>query len=384
MEETKTEEVTQEPKLAEHELIIEEINSLDLITTSTSELIKFNKFSLDTPEHTAIRKALILKLCSEVFGSNFELQGTSIVTHFPEVDILNSNGNSYKIYDLFIKLTFNDSFKLTRRRFSGFRTTYSYLDFSRSSTDCLNNIYVHSHLPSIDSDEDEDGVIDLSNILNVEWDFCVGDDTPMSEDLNHLRLEGFEILSLRKILFNLISYIPWESREGGPYRYFEDLHYPNNGTAVTNIRLFNGSLDLKNFLNQHKETFKTLNLIFEKDAMLSRREKAFKLDEKQLSKVLDEIAPSEWKVAHNISGEIINSGIDIHVLKNHSEFIEECFSNNDYSFIYQGRSYPLTYLGYPESEISSANNAIFKVPNYVVLKIKNMLEYLINYNFKNI
>jgi len=384
MEETKTEEVTQEPKLAEHELIIEEINSLDLITTPTSELIKFNKFSLDTPEHTAIRKALILKLCSEVFGSNFELQGTSIVTHFPEVDILNSNGNSYKIYDLFIKLTFNDKFKLTRRRFSGFRTTYTYLDFSRSGTDSISNIYVHSHLPSIEPDVDEDDCLDLSGILYAEWEFCVGDDTPMSEDLNHLRLEGFEILSLRKILFNLISYIPWESREGGPYRYFEDLHYPSNGGTDANIRLFNTRDELKNFLFNNKETLKSLNLIFQQDAMLSRREKAFKLDEKQLSKVLDVIAPNDWKVAHSISGEIMNSGIDFNALKNHSELIEECFSNNEHFFTYQGRKYPLTYLGYPESEIGSVNNAIFKVPEYVVLKVKNMLEYLINYNFKNI
>lgn len=297
-----------------YNLILETIENTDFLIISSSELQEYNKYNNKNDYEKKIRETIINKLCSVIFGDNYEFQYGIITTHFPEVNVENESGNIYTIYNLFVRLGFDTNYLFSSRYFKGAKTTFDLKDFS---ADAYNSVYTHSHLPPIEleTEEEEDEVSYYTHSLIYFDDFCTGDSV-LNDNLDTLRLSGWDAVVLRKILCDILSYIPWESKSGGPYRYFEDLKYPTLNNA-------SNSDDFYAFYYQEKKLFNLLsNESFIEDLsqlpLLNSFENIdvlnsfiFQVDIRSLKKVLIKHLPHKLLRPCDLAGNILNGIVDV-------------------------------------------------------------------------
>lgn len=167
----------------------------------------------------------IYKLAADIFGedrvdivksSEFI---TNIIIHFPEINITNSRNQNHLIKDLYVKFNidiklrdFVDISKTVSKGLIylfGIRQTYSLKEYESR--------YNHSHLSS--------GISDWSR-------FCLG-----SSVFNTL-IENVKITLSEEdwnlMFLSLENYLSWESIEGGPYFFIQDMKYREN---ISNVKI---------------------------------------------------------------------------------------------------------------------------------------------------
>lgn len=132
-----------------------------------------------------------------------------LIIYFPEVIIKNDLELEHTIKDLFVKLRFYPNYTLNAHPI-GFRTTYTIKEYALC--------YTHSHISAL-----------AVNNRNVNANtFCLGSSelSPQLRALNYLVNDDATIVEeeLLMLLFNLETYVAWESLEGGPYKKIETLN----------------------------------------------------------------------------------------------------------------------------------------------------------------
>lgn len=121
-----------------------------------------------------------------------------LAIHFPKVDLTDGQYH-HEIKDLYVLLYFDQNM-YHNSTLKGYRGTVVVEE--------LDSAYCHSH---------------TNNSANYEPSaFCLGS-SETAELMSMLR-NNFSKDILRRILVILYSYVPWESLEGGPYRYVRDLN----------------------------------------------------------------------------------------------------------------------------------------------------------------
>lgn len=138
-----------------------------------------------------------------------------IIIHFPEIVVRNET-RSHEIKDLWVRIDLNCFFQGAAQRqhiyFTGNRTTYSFDEYFCG--------YSFSHLSGGSS-------------CNQFRDFCQGS-TRFAQSTAILFNE-WNPTSFLLFCFQLKNYLSWESRDGGPYMYFADIHSKKtfNNTNIT-------------------------------------------------------------------------------------------------------------------------------------------------------
>ena len=159
----------------------------------------------------ADRIKLISEICEFIYGDNFELRPVEVrewkangadryklTIHFPEIIIRNSKGRKHTITNLYVAFFFNELMEHTSG-WHGIRGTLS-LEEAASG-------YSHSH---------------LSRSCWSWSGFCLGSGevTNIYADLIAAK---FNPDTFRKAMLALLSYVEWESLEGGPYIQMSDI-----------------------------------------------------------------------------------------------------------------------------------------------------------------
>lgn len=159
----------------------------------------------------ADRVKLISEICEFIYGDNFELRPIEgrewkansadrykLTIHFPEIIIRNSKRRKHTITNLYVAFFFNELMEHTSG-WHGIRGTLS-LEEAVSG-------YSHSH---------------LSRSCWSWSGFCLGSGevTNIYADLIAAK---FNPDTFRKAMLALLSYVEWESLEGGPYIQMSDI-----------------------------------------------------------------------------------------------------------------------------------------------------------------
>jgi hypothetical protein len=121
----------------------------------------------------------------------------NILIKFDDYNITNSNNMSVHIDNTFVKIMFNAAGSLTLTGTSTFTTADKYI-----------SSYRHSH---------------LSSIANYDFtSFCLGTG-PLSTMVIEYKLNKNSIEYIEFLLYNLEQYLLWESIEGRPYKFLNDI-----------------------------------------------------------------------------------------------------------------------------------------------------------------
>jgi len=135
----------------------------------------------------------------------------SIIIHYPEITITNSEDLEHTIKDLIAVIDlFTYSYNmLAPVDIKGFRTTLSEKEFI--------NRYTHSHLPKRPFNKE--------NIFATD-PFCIGEETELKNLMGMLKdrenKDNYEDL-FEAFIYNLQSMLEWESLEGVPYNHMNKL-----------------------------------------------------------------------------------------------------------------------------------------------------------------
>lgn len=130
----------------------------------------------------------------------------TVKVHFPEFEIINSKGGSHKIFDLFVNIKVSEDGKMADSSLVGERATFNYAEYCST--------YVHSHLPG-------------EAIRNAQA-FCLNGNN-LQTLFTDLRKDSFFesperwIRVFEGILFQLESYVSWESLEGSCFRHIQNI-----------------------------------------------------------------------------------------------------------------------------------------------------------------
>lgn len=144
----------------------------------------------------------IYELAQDIFGEEFtDLQdGNKIMIHFPKLEMSNSKGYKHVIYDLYI------IFQISLGR-GGSLACHMSGRRGRFSVKEWDSAYSHSHLPT-------GGRTSFNS-------FCFGS-SQFGILLQHVQIDSTE-QSWEMLFLALRNYLIWESLEGGPHIYMEQI-----------------------------------------------------------------------------------------------------------------------------------------------------------------
>ena len=206
----------------------------------------FNIISIEDLKKYEVFNKIISYEDNDIYNPNLidyyyssNIVSKTIIIHYPEVIIKNSNNKSHTIKDLYLRTTFNNKGKLTEQ-FEMNRSTYTKAELEFG--------YRHSHHPNISI-----------NALSIrEWNTtCLGEG-PLSTQIGVLIYSNIDFSEGDIISYfcNLDSYITWESLEGVPYKRLEQI-----GTRGNTLKTLSdmsprndGDTIIKTFLKDHKLT----------------------------------------------------------------------------------------------------------------------------------
>lgn len=162
------------------------------------------------PKTTFTQQYPFVKQCLEdMYGENYDIieeeyvlnrLKADIILKFPEVTIRNSNNESHKIKDLYVKIQYRNN-RLVRE-LEGFRGVLSAKEYKAH--------YAHSHLSSSNT--------------HTDWtDFCLGSGTETGFLLAECQ-ESFTEDNFIRLLAMIDSYVEYESIEGGPHIRMSDMN----------------------------------------------------------------------------------------------------------------------------------------------------------------
>lgn len=194
---------------------------LDILDEQTYSQVKFERmngwvlYKAYQVQESEILKAQfkvkfkqITDLFEEVFPEYYDIQSENgkmiIIVHFPELNLTNTDRSKHYIKDLYIKFTFKETGAVENMWGIRGSITKGEHDFH----------YGHSHLSY--------GASAHSAGTEFTWNnFCLGE----SEFAVVYReiVRNFNINKFRRFIYQLPTYLGWESLEGGPHRRIRDI-----------------------------------------------------------------------------------------------------------------------------------------------------------------
>lgn len=171
--------------------------------------------SLSTPV------AKIAEIAVELFGeAHVDYTGQDyLMIHFPQLEITNSRHHRHTLYDMYVKLIIVNEAQRRNICIRGTRSSVTVDEFDSS--------YAHSHLES-------------GSFKGSFREFCIGTG-PFFDVTERVREYGTsDIDSWYLYLYNLRSYLCWESLEGGPYMRIESIRATSLSVPDVVNRLFPG------------------------------------------------------------------------------------------------------------------------------------------------
>jgi hypothetical protein len=198
--------------------------------TSLINLI-FHKYTYKT------HLVALIETLEEFYPDKWDLQikdgKFNFYIYYPAIKISNSEGNLHIIKDFYVKLSFKYNMKM-----QGFRKTFSNLEMQKG--------YSHSH---------------LSNGYSPNFnDFCFGSDSPLSFTLNgewsQHKAQNKDYWKL--FIFELESYLSWESLEGGPYTKLSNLR----DSSITRKSTFFNMTGIEDVILKFFEKFPDIDIFY--------------------------------------------------------------------------------------------------------------------------
>ena len=178
---------------------------------------KFAKELSEREEALSKFKDSVIPVISDHVGEdNVIVTEEAVYIIYSEVIIKNSRGQRHLIRDLAVKL--NVRYDKTKNKF-WFTGTVEGARFTYTEEEVL-NMYRHSHLPG-------NRGIHFSN-------FCLGGGSGFSVSLSDLSFKVDDLDYLDIFMYELESYVSWESLEGGPYKQMQHIGGGNSWPAIPN------------------------------------------------------------------------------------------------------------------------------------------------------
>jgi len=172
---------------------------------------------------------------SDFIINNHGIMYMKIIIYFPKVEISNSEGRKHKIYDIYVKFTFDDNCALKRK--PGFmRSTYTPEEFNIN--------YAHSHIST-------SYVSSLKNRGILWGEACFGGGTTINSLLTQWQCNSHKLYieQWMQVLITIDIFLEWESLEGGPYVKME---------YIQRDRSLNYPRDLSNYIRIYEDTIKCI------------------------------------------------------------------------------------------------------------------------------
>jgi len=319
------------------------------------ETVKSNKKNL-----LDIKKSL-----TEIFGDNWDIQedfenfkyNMSLILRFPEVTIRNSKGGKRILYDLFIRLKFNEKLVLTES-IHGRRGAVTYSEYRTG--------YRHSHLPS--SSLQSENIIDIcgwkqfclgsSEIASIQRDWKIDRDSPAGDPFNIIQFELF--------MYQIEAYASWESLGGGPHIRMENI-YSHEGSTIIRPRT------VERRYKDNIKLFEDFKVSFDKDKnkfIVNKEDLEAKLTKMPISEKIQKTG--DGKYIYNSKENLENILREIEEYNNillNSE-LEGEYGND---FIFREKSFPTYILDYDveEKEILNAEEIVHPdITNYFATKLE--------------
>lgn len=147
------------------------------------------------------------------------IKKSTLLIHFPEIDITNRSKHKHKIVDLWMKFHFNSFYRMLNM--GGTRSTKTFAEYNAG--------YNHSHMPS--QRECTSGTV-----LNC----CLGD--THYKTLQTQLFANFDKTDMTLFMQQLGDYLAWESLEGGPHFRMELIGNRNYNTSSNRNYYLSGSV----------------------------------------------------------------------------------------------------------------------------------------------
>ncbi len=145
-----------------------------------------------------------------------------IIIKYDEINIINSKSQTATLKDIFVRFTMcinkSNEIWIKEAYMHGVRSTmYDYEIYSG---------YIHSHLPSR-----QKRVPEFNN-------FCLGDGPIKLVLIEMSHPKRFNFIKFEGFLYQIKSYLSWESIEGGPHIRLENRKQMRNSNIATNFNCF--------------------------------------------------------------------------------------------------------------------------------------------------
>ena len=309
------------------------------------------------------------KSLTEMFDDNWDIveiitnnkYALSLVLKFPEITIKNGRAGKKTLYDLYIKVEFDENLTVTSRM-QGRRGAITYSEYISG--------YRHSHLPSSSCSSE-----DMENMCGWK-DFCLGN-SEMSAiqrdwqvDRTSSAGEPFNIIQFELFMYQIEAYASWESLGGGPYIRMENVH---NYEGVTKIH----NRILNNIYGNEIKNLKEFKVSFDNS------KNKFIVDLEELEAILTKMDISVDRVQKTRDGSYIysnNAGLQL-ILSKISEqnikFLVEDEENN--AFLFRNKPAPTYILEYDVKDGTSTAEEV--VHPDLTKYFSNKLESHINHYF---
>lgn len=171
-----------------------------------------------------------IRMTQEIYSDNWDLEVDvlsgnkinilSIVLNFPEIIIQNSKNKKHTIRDFYVKCSLgitttygSNEHKLYIQGISGNRTTWDVKEWSSD--------YTHSHISGIDRG-------------GHFRSFCTGSGH-INDYISQMNAGEFSEELFTRFLLQVISLVSWESIEGTPYRYLEQINHRSSMGRMFNL-----------------------------------------------------------------------------------------------------------------------------------------------------
>lgn len=320
------------------------------------EIVKSNEKTL-----LEIKKSL-----TEIFEDNWDIQedfddykyNMSLILRFPEVTIRNGRRGKRVLYDLFVRLKFNEKLVLTEGM-HGRRGSVTYSEYKTG--------YRHSHLPSSSSHtENISSICDWkkfclgsSEIAAIQRDWKIDRDSSIGEAFNIIQFELF--------MYQIQAYVSWESLGGGPHIRMENVTRHEGITTISNYDL--------------ERSYRSVNLLTSFKSSFDKDKNKFIVDKEDLETQLTKLQvgtliqkTGDGKYIYNDQESSTNLINDIEAENKKLLDSESTFNN----YLFRGKAFPTYILDYEktEEEISSAKKVVHPdITNYFASKLEASINH---------
>lgn len=296
--------------LSDRLAILTSRNSSEIDSVNTNHVYYFRRDSKKDRDTFYEDFRLKIKSIVDIFGDKWDIEFDiiklgkrrvvlikNIIVHFPELTITNTKGNSHNIKDLFmlLPLYINDSRNFIKIfDLYGFRTTFTYEEIASR--------YSHSHLSGNPYDCKQ--LLFEPNIFPIKAHYCTGSGVINMTlgDVNSA--EKFNEDTFSMLLVQMITMVSWESLEGTPYQYINEISLKVSGNNPdSRIRYLPDNLNHSGIANIIRRTIRNedTNLEF-KDFPFILKNGKFELKEDRFREAITKACNYSSDLKNNLFG----------------------------------------------------------------------------------